>query len=178
MVVAEAWRSLTASLSTTLAAALTVLIGMFLVGLLIAFWTFADSWSNEQKEKLVVKVFFCTPDAPAPCEQEEATASQINAVRAKLDGDSRVKSYQFVSKSEALDIMKKEQPAMVDELDLESTAELLHRHPGQGRVHGGDRGDVHATARGGREGDVRGGDREPRPEGCAGDQRQLPASPA
>ena len=43
-VVAEAWRSLTASLSTTLAAALTVLIGMFLVGLLIAFWTFADSW--------------------------------------------------------------------------------------------------------------------------------------
>ena len=33
VVVAEAWRSLTASLSTTLAAALTVLIGMFLVGL-------------------------------------------------------------------------------------------------------------------------------------------------
>ena len=51
-VVAEAWRSLTASLSTTLAAALTVLIGMFLVGLLIAFWTFADSWSDKQKEKL------------------------------------------------------------------------------------------------------------------------------
>ena len=88
-VIAEAWRSLTASLSTTLAAALTVLIGMFLVGLLIAFWTFADSWSNEQKEKLVVKVFFCTQDT---CEQE-ATASQINAVRAKLDSDSRVKSY-------------------------------------------------------------------------------------
>ena len=33
VVVAEAWRSLTASLSTTLASALTVLIGMFLVGL-------------------------------------------------------------------------------------------------------------------------------------------------
>ena len=112
VVIAEAWRSLTASLSTTLAAALTVLIGMFLVGLLIAFWTFADSWSNEQKEKLVVKVFFCTPDT---CEQE-ATGSQINAVRAKLDSDSRVKSYQFVSKSEALDIMKKQQPAMVDSL--------------------------------------------------------------
>jgi cell division transport system permease protein len=112
VVVAEAWRSLTASLSTTLAAALTVLIGMFLVGLLIAFWTFADSWSNKQKEKLVVKVFFCTPDT---CEQE-ATASQINAVRVKLDGDSRVKSYQFVSKREALEIMKKQQPAMVDSL--------------------------------------------------------------
>jgi cell division transport system permease protein len=108
-VVAEAWRSLTASLSTTLAAALTVLIGMFLVGLLIAFWTFADSWSNKQKEKLVVKVFFCTRDT---CEQE-ATASQINAVRVKLDNDSRIKSYTFVSKSEALDIMRKQQPEMV-----------------------------------------------------------------
>jgi cell division transport system permease protein len=111
-VVAEAWRSLTASLSTTLAAALTVLIGMFLVGLLIAFWTFADSWSNKQKEKLVVKVFFCTLDT---CERE-ATSSQINAVRAKLESDSRVKSYVFVTKQEALEIMEKEQPAMVDSL--------------------------------------------------------------
>jgi cell division transport system permease protein len=109
VVVAEAWRSLTASLSTTLAAALTVLIGMFLVGLLIAFWTFADSWSNKQKEKLVVKVFFCTRDT---CEQE-ATMSQINAVRAKLDGDSRIKSYEFVSKNEAIEIMRQQQPEMV-----------------------------------------------------------------
>jgi cell division transport system permease protein len=109
VVIAEAWRSLTASLSTTLAAALTVLIGMFLVGLLIAFWTFADSWSNKQKEKLVVKVFFCTVDS---CDRE-ATAAQINAVRAKLDGDSRVKGYEFVSKAEALVIMRKQQPEMV-----------------------------------------------------------------
>jgi cell division transport system permease protein len=108
-VVAEAWRSLTASLSTTLAAALTVLIGMFLVGLLIAFWTFADSWSDKQKEKLVVKVFFCTADS---CDRE-ATGAEINTVRAKLDGDSRVKSYKFVSKAEALDIMRKQQPEMV-----------------------------------------------------------------
>ena len=109
VVIAEAWRSLTASLSTTLAAALTVLIGMFLVGLLIAFWTFADSWSNKQKEKLVVKVFFCTVDS---CDRE-ATAAQINAVRMKLDGDSRVKGYEFVSKAEALVIMRKQQPEMV-----------------------------------------------------------------
>ena len=59
-VVAEAWRSLTASLSTTLAAALTVLIGMFLVGLLIAFGSWARSWSEHTKDKLVVKTFFCT----------------------------------------------------------------------------------------------------------------------
>ena len=112
-VVAEAWRSLTASLSTTLAAALTVLIGMFLVGLLIAFWTFADSWSNQQKEKLVVKVFFCTADS---CDQE-ATPAQINAVRAKLDADTaRIKSSRFVSKAEALELMTKQQPEMVKSL--------------------------------------------------------------
>jgi len=89
-----------------------VLIGMFLVGLLIAFWTFADSWSNKQKEKLVVKVFFCTADSCA----QEATPAQINAVRVKLDSDPRVKSYLFVSKAEALDIMRKKQPEMVDGL--------------------------------------------------------------
>jgi cell division transport system permease protein len=111
-VVAEAWRSLTASLSTTLAAALTVLIGMFLVGLLIAFWTFADSWSNQQKEKLVVKVFFCTADS---CDRE-ATGAEINAVNAKLDGDPRVKTFVFVSKAKALDIMRKQQPEMVKSL--------------------------------------------------------------
>ena len=54
VVAAEAWRSLTASLSTSLAAGMTVLIGMFLVGVLISFWTYADSWSNQKKKQLEV----------------------------------------------------------------------------------------------------------------------------
>ena len=52
VVVAEAWRSLTASLSTTLASALTVLIGLFLVGLLIGLGTWARSWSEHAKSQL------------------------------------------------------------------------------------------------------------------------------
>ena len=114
VVVAEAWRSLTASLSTTIAAALTVLIGMFLVGLLIAFWTFADSWSNQQKGKLVVKVFMCTPGA---CEQE-ATSSEINAVNQTLMADPRVKKggVRFVSKEEGIRKMRKEHPELVGPL--------------------------------------------------------------
>jgi len=112
VVVAEAWRSLTASLSTTVAAAMTVLIGMFLVGVLIAFWTFADSWSEQQKSKLVVKVYMCTIDK---CD-DEATSDQINAVRVKLQSDSRVRSIVFISKEEALRIMKKREPAMVAQL--------------------------------------------------------------
>ena len=62
VVVAEAWRSLTASLSTTLAAALTVLIGMFLVGLLIGLGTWARSWSEHAKSQLDVNVYLCTHD--------------------------------------------------------------------------------------------------------------------
>jgi cell division transport system permease protein len=109
VIIAEAWRSLTASLSTTLAAAVTVLIGMFLVGLLIAFWTFADSWSNKQKSKLVVKVFMCTPDA---CKRQ-ATPSEINTVNQTLLADPRVKSVRFVSKEEGLRKMRKEHPELV-----------------------------------------------------------------
>jgi cell division transport system permease protein len=114
VVIAEAWRSLTASLSTTIAAALTVLIGMFLVGLLIAFWTFADSWSNQQKGKLVVKVFMCTENA---CPQgAEATPAQINAVNQQLLADSRVKKVRFVSKEEGLKQMRKDHPELVGPL--------------------------------------------------------------
>ncbi len=109
VVAAEAWRSLTASFSTTVAAGMTVLIGMFLVGLLIAFWSFADSWSEHQKEKLVVKVFFCTDTT---CERE-AGSGQINAVGARLESDPRVKSHTFISKEEALEIMAKREPSMV-----------------------------------------------------------------
>ncbi len=53
MIGSEAVRSITANLSTTIAATVTVLIGMFLVGLLIAFGTWARSWSDHTKDQLV-----------------------------------------------------------------------------------------------------------------------------
>ena len=76
VVVAEAWRSLTASLSTTLASALTVLIGMFLVGLLIGLGTWARSWSEHAKGQLDINVYLCTRDK---C-KAEVTTLQKNAV--------------------------------------------------------------------------------------------------
>ena len=86
VVVAEAWRSLTASLSTTLAAALTVLIGMFLVGLLIGLGTWARSWSEHQKGQLDINVYLCTPTTCGA----DVTTAQKNAVRMKLQNDPRV----------------------------------------------------------------------------------------
>jgi cell division transport system permease protein len=106
MLIGEALRSIRASASTTLAATMTVLIGMFLLGLLIALGSWVVSWSENVKKEVVVKVFFCTTDT---CGQE-ATPAQINAVRAKLEGDPRVEDVTFVPKEEALARMKERFP--------------------------------------------------------------------
>ena len=68
-------------LSTTVAATMTVLIGMFLLGLVIALGSSAQDFGEKQKDKLLVKVYFCTPSTCA----NEASAEQINAVRRTLD---------------------------------------------------------------------------------------------
>jgi cell division transport system permease protein len=110
LVFSEAARSIWASASTTVAATITVLIGMFLLGLAIALGTWALSWSDYAKDKLLVKVYFCTQ---LRCDQE-ATAAQINATRIRLLETPGVKSVEFVSKAEALEIMEKRSPELVE----------------------------------------------------------------
>jgi cell division transport system permease protein len=105
-------RSITANISTTVAATLTVLIGMFLVGLLVGFGSYARSWSDQKKEELLVKVFFCTE---ATC-AKEVTPKQINTVRADLEGNPLVQTVTFVSKEEALERMKRRAPDLVRRL--------------------------------------------------------------
>jgi len=112
VVVAEAWRSLTASLSTTLAAALTVLIGMFLVGLLIGLGTWARSWAEHAKGQLDVNVYLCTQTTCG----REVTVAEKNAVRVKLQSDSRVKKVDYVSKEQGLAEMRRESPDIVGEI--------------------------------------------------------------
>jgi cell division transport system permease protein len=112
VVAAEAWRSMTASLSTTAAATMTVLIGMFLVGLLIALGTWAMAWSDHKKKELQVQVFLCTD---ATCGRE-VTPKETDNVRVKLESDSRVKSVDYVSKEEAYRIMQKRAPELLEQL--------------------------------------------------------------
>jgi cell division transport system permease protein len=100
MMLSEAVRSIGANVSTTVAATMTVLIGMFLLGLFIAFATYARSWSDHVKDELVVKVFF----------DRDATPKQVDAVRFKLDSNSQVKIFHFISAEEALKIMKDQRP--------------------------------------------------------------------
>jgi cell division transport system permease protein len=103
LVVAEAMRSLGASMSTTVAATLTVLIGMFVLGLTIALGTWVLSWSDHVKKQLEVKVYFTNT----------ATRVQEEQVANFLHNDQRVRTATFVSAAQALRQMKKKYPELV-----------------------------------------------------------------
>jgi cell division transport system permease protein len=113
MIVSESVRSLTSNLSTTVAATMTVLIAMFLLGLFIALGTWALAFSDQAKEKLLTKVYMC---APVTCKQGEVTEAQLNRVRTYLLSLPEVKSVKFVSKEEALRIMRQRTPEIVQSL--------------------------------------------------------------
>jgi cell division transport system permease protein len=114
MVVSESARSLTANLSTTVAATMTVLIGMFLLGLFIALGTWVLSWSDQAKDKLLVKVYTCTP---LTCPQQgEVTEKQLGDIRNYVVGLPEVRSIEFVPKEEALQIMKRRSPELVEQI--------------------------------------------------------------
>ena len=98
----EAWSSISMNLSTTVAATMTVLIGMFLLGLFIALGTWVLSWSNHVKSELQVQVYF----------GGTATQQQEYAVGQKLRKDPRVKTVVFVSKGQAYKIMERKYPEL------------------------------------------------------------------
>ncbi len=130
VVIAEAWRSLTASLSTTLASALTVLIGMFLVGLLIGLGTWARSWSEHAKGQLDVNVYLCTADTcPA-----EVTTAQKNAIRMLLSpqNDPRIASVDYISKEQAIKDLGKTAPDIVKNVIINPLPDAFKVHPKRG----------------------------------------------
>jgi len=96
----EAWSSITANISTTFAATMTVLIGMFLLGLFIALGTWVLSWSNHVKRELQVKVYFATT----------ATDQQEAAVGQALKKLPHVKTVTFMSKERAFKQQSKQYP--------------------------------------------------------------------
>jgi cell division transport system permease protein len=104
LLLAEAVRSLGANVSTTVAATMTVLIGMFLLGFLIGLSSWAFSLSNHYKHELVVKVFFDRGVA--------SDSKQVNDVRVRLESSPLVKSVKFVSAEEGLKIMQKKSPEL------------------------------------------------------------------
>ena len=105
----EALRSIGANISTTVASALSVLIGMFLIGVFIGLGTWLVSWSDDKKRELAVHVFIA----------DAASTKQVNELRVLLESDERVKKpggITFISKERALQIMRKRSPGLTADL--------------------------------------------------------------
>jgi cell division transport system permease protein len=98
LLLSESFRSLSANLSTSIAATMTVLIGMFLFGLFIALGTWVVSYTDHLKRELVVHVYFCTP---LTCAQDR-TDAQVQAAQEKAQGIVQVKSVRIITKEDAL----------------------------------------------------------------------------
>jgi cell division transport system permease protein len=100
LLVSESWSAIRQNLSTTVAATMTVLIGMCLLGMFIALGTWVLSWSNHIQKELQVHVYF----------DSSATPGQESYVGSRLHADSRVKDVIFVSKAQAEAQMRKKFP--------------------------------------------------------------------
>ena len=124
LLISEAWRSLGANLSTTVAATMTVLIGMFLLGLFIALGTWTVSWSNHVKKQLVVKVYYLPT----------ASTQQKNDVARSLQQSQYVApgGVKYISKEEAFKQMKRRYPELVKNVTSNPFPDSLEVTPDKG----------------------------------------------
>src|SRR3954466_4260088 len=104
LLLSEAWSSITANVSTTFAAVVTVLISMFLLGLLLALGTWLISYSDHVKKGVLVKVYF----TPGTTQHDEA------AVGDQLKKDPRVdpNGVVYISKEKAFKTESKSDPEL------------------------------------------------------------------
>jgi cell division transport system permease protein len=123
LLTSEAWRSLGANISTTVASAVTVLIAMFLLGLFISFFTLARSWSAHVKSEIVVKVYF----------KNNATTQQKNNLARNLEQNPYVKQgpdgIVYVTKAAALAKERKQYPDLVKNLTSNPLPDSLEVTP-------------------------------------------------
>jgi cell division transport system permease protein len=100
---------------------MTVLIGMFLLGLFIALGTWTVSWSNHVKSELVVKINFA----------DDATTKQKSDYARVLSQSPFVKAggVRYVSKQQALHDMAKRYPELVKNLTSNPLPDSLQVTP-------------------------------------------------
>ncbi len=107
----EALRSIRANAAISVAATVTALIAVFILGAFIPSFMYVRSAVDAQTAKVDVDVYIA----------DTATVSQVNSLREKLDGlrtDGTVAAVTYVSKEDALRIMKERlrDPSVLDEL--------------------------------------------------------------
>lgn len=111
MFLREALRSIRANAAISVAATVTALIAVFILGAFIPSFMYVRSAVDAQTAKVDVDVYI----------SDTASVPQVNALREKLDGlrtDGTVAAVTYVSKEDALRIMKERlrDPSVLDEL--------------------------------------------------------------
>ncbi len=112
LLVSEALHSIKTNLSTTVAATMTVFIGMFLLGICIALGTWMVSWSDHTKEGIVVHVYFCSGETCERAANDQQKAATLQRIK-QIESQGLVKDYKYVPKDEALQEMKKKHKDLV-----------------------------------------------------------------
>jgi len=88
----EALRSIRSSMSISVAATITVLNAVFLLGIFVPVYLQVRSAVNEQRDKLDVSVYI----------DDSATPEQVNSLQAQILAHPNTKDVEFVSKEDAL----------------------------------------------------------------------------
>ncbi|MEW6581564.1 MAG: permease-like cell division protein FtsX [Actinomycetota bacterium] len=103
----EALRSIRSSMSISVAATVTVLNAIFILGIFIPVYLQVQSEVNRQREKLDIRVYI----------DDNATVAQVNGLRTIIASHPNTESFVYVSKQDALDqVSKQVDPEVLAEL--------------------------------------------------------------
>lgn len=107
---AEAWRSIRANAAVSIAATVTVLIAVFVLGAFIPSYLYVQASVDDQTSKIDVAAYVA----------DDATVEQTNAIEARvtaLQTQGQVSEFTYVSKEDALAIMRdRVDPALLADL--------------------------------------------------------------
>lgn len=119
----EAVRSIRSSFSISVAATITVLNAVFILGIFIPVYQQVNSEVDRQREKLDIRVYI----------DDNATVAQVNGLRTLIASNPNTKSFTFISKQDALDQVKQQvDPSVLQELPsnpLPASFEVKPRDP-------------------------------------------------
>jgi cell division transport system permease protein len=127
--IGEGLRALRRSAAPSLAAIVTVGITVLLAGVLVPVLQATNGKNNDVRDQVGLRVFIKDVDAngaPVPdgATGEQAPPAQIDVLRAKLQAIPHVKSVEFVSKGQAIQILS-------DRLKKENREDITAQLPGQ-----------------------------------------------
>lgn len=108
---AEAWRSIRANAAVSVAATVTVLIAVFILGAFIPSFLYVQSTVDSQKEKVDIDAFI----------SDGATVPQVEGLRTQLvalQNNGQIREFTYVSKDDALKELRGrlKDPSILEEL--------------------------------------------------------------